>query len=294
MKNQIAGRKTIWIWLTNHLSFTPSFLQPSPSDTKPWPRRSVHGRPCLCAGLFPAYWGSPLCLAGAMIPLYRPTLPTQPPLPSPLHPAPSSQLSPSRSWSTSTSWDVSWRPCWSWPCSTLESSGAYRAVWRRAVLKPRLLCSGRRGWPAPWLWFSFCLPSAGFLCTWWTVCCCFTVLRPSRSGRSIQAGGFSSPYKWQRIFFSICHTYARYLPTVKSDSDKSIFPGILLSHANSAVNPVVYAYRIPKIQQAYNQIWRRFLVNTNCCQGVEQVPRSRTSSRATHTQTFGSGGKTTR
>ncbi|XP_073326677.1 adenosine receptor A3 [Pagrus major] len=73
----------------------------------------------------------------------------------------------------------------------------------------------------------------------------------------------------------------------------TLYTGILLSHANSAVNPVVYAYRIPKIQQAYSQIWRRFLVNIDCCHGVEQVPRSRTSSRANHTQTFGSGGKTT-
>lgn len=72
---------------------------------------------------------------------------------------------------------------------------------------------------------------------------------------------------------------------VKSEGDKSIFPGILLSHANSAINPVVYAYRIPKIKQAYGQIWRRFFVNIDCCHGDTHAHRSRTGSRANYTET---------
>ncbi|XP_034552377.1 adenosine receptor A3-like [Notolabrus celidotus] len=72
----------------------------------------------------------------------------------------------------------------------------------------------------------------------------------------------------------------------------TLYAGILLSHANSAVNPVVYAYRIPKIQQAYSQIWRRFLLHINHSHGDKQVRRARASSQAKNTETCGSG-KTT-
>ncbi|XP_076124885.1 adenosine receptor A1-like [Alosa pseudoharengus] len=63
-------------------------------------------------------------------------------------------------------------------------------------------------------------------------------------------------------FMNITSFYGTLVP------HQAFYVGILLSHANSAVNPVVYAWKIRKIKSAFKMLWSRYLL----CMEYQETP----------------------
>ncbi|XP_017563865.1 adenosine receptor A1-like [Pygocentrus nattereri] len=147
--------------------------------------------------------------------------------------------------------------------------------WHRSLGADRIQCSFltviSTSYVVNFIFFSFFLPPLALM----TGLYCYIFLTTRRQLRAnIGVAAVSSTYYQKEhrlaaslvlvlVLFVVCWLPVFLTVTVKLYSPNIEVPsvaidiGVLLSHANSAVNPIVYAFKIPKIKEACKKLWRR-------------------------------------
>lgn len=82
---------------------------------------------------------------------------------------------------------------------------------------------------------------------------------------------FFFAFSWLPLHILNCITL--FCPTPNTNT--IIYVAILLSHVNSAVNPVIYAFRIKKFRTAFVKIWAQYV----CCRKVNHLASKATRRR---------------
>ncbi|XP_036425574.1 adenosine receptor A1-like [Colossoma macropomum] len=82
---------------------------------------------------------------------------------------------------------------------------------------------------------------------------------------------------WLPLFLMV--TLRLYSHNIEVPSD-AIDIGVLLSHTNSAINPIVYAFKIPKIKEACRKLWRRVYHDSEQQQSEQSNTQNNTDTNA--------------